>query len=478
MPSAREQDAQRRSPPRDWDRELDTRIEAPFTVAAMGDIILHRPVSMSDDDGLQRLIALIRGADVGVSNFETNIRDERTFEGPHRAFRGGKAVAADVRAMGFHLLGRANNHALDSGEVGLFETNRLLEEAGLVIAGAGRHLEEARRASFVDLPKGRVGLVNMHTPIAGTALQILATNREGTEGGKAGVNGLGLTRTINLAPDQLAALARVRDALFENRHDHGWARPAPNDPPGKLNLFGTAYQVGDRPGSNSYVMDKADLEGNLAEIRSGKQRSHFLLAMIHAHEGDSDIARPHMGETPPDFLIAFARAAIDNGADMFLGTGPHILRGIEIYKGRPIFYGLGDGFNCLYDTTWPAAQRAGRTNPEEAVRMWDGVLAEGTGLKNPINLQSMIALTSFDRGRLKEIRLHPTDLRWDAPIVDNGIPRLAEPGLARTILERLQRLSAPFGTRIDIEGSVGLIYPANQFTADAAPIDKAVTSAP
>ena len=51
-----------------------------------------------------------------------------------------------------------------------------------------------------------------------------------------------------------------------------------------------------------------------------------------------EIHRP----SAPEFLIEFAHWAIDNGCDGFTGHGPHILRGIEIYKGRPIFYSLGN----------------------------------------------------------------------------------------------------------------------------------------
>ena len=45
---------------------------------------------------------------------------------------------------------------------------------------------------------------------------------------------------------------------------------------------------------------------------------------------------------PADALVTFARAAIDAGADAFYGHGPHVLRGIEIYQGKPIFYSLDD----------------------------------------------------------------------------------------------------------------------------------------
>ena len=45
---------------------------------------------------------------------------------------------------------------------------------------------------------------------------------------------------------------------------------------------------------------------------------------------------------PADFIPIFARAVIDAGADVFVGHGPHVLRGIEIYKGKPIFYSLSN----------------------------------------------------------------------------------------------------------------------------------------
>lgn len=48
--------------------------------------------------------------------------------------------------MGFKILNRANNHTTDMGIDGMYSTNHWLEEAGLVYAGAGRNLTEARAA--------------------------------------------------------------------------------------------------------------------------------------------------------------------------------------------------------------------------------------------------------------------------------------------------------------------------------------------
>ena len=49
------------------------------------------------------------------------------------------------------------------------------------------------------------------------------------------------------------------------------------------------------------------------------------------------------------------------------------------------------------------------------------------------------------------------DLGYGLPLTKSGTPRLAAPALARSILERLQRISKPYGTTIEIEGGVGVI---------------------
>ena len=75
----------------------------------------------------------------------------------------------------------------------------------------------------------------------------------------------------------------------------------------------------------------------------------YVLVGYHGHQGVGELL------APVEFQREFARACIDGGADAFIGTGPHFLRGIEIYKGKPIFYGLGILVNCgLGMTSLPA----------------------------------------------------------------------------------------------------------------------------
>jgi poly-gamma-glutamate synthesis protein (capsule biosynthesis protein) len=69
----------------------------------------------------------------------------------------------------------------------------------------------------------------------------------------------------------------------------------------------------------------------------------------------------------------------------------------------------------------------------------------------------MVAVTDFDNGAAKIVRLYPLDVGNTYDRARRGNPQLADPQNARRILANLQRDSAPFGTKIEIDGSVGVI---------------------
>ena len=63
------------------------------------------------------------------------------------------------------------------------------------------------------------------------------------------------------------------------------------------------------------------------------------LTIVSHHFSVSDGPR---GDAPPQFVTKFARACIDEGADIYFGHGWHRTLGIEIYKGKLILYGVGE----------------------------------------------------------------------------------------------------------------------------------------
>src|SRR5205085_1380877 len=175
------------SAPHDWTQDMAMKITEPFSLASVGDVIIVRPATRVNDPGLQSALKVIRDSDAGFGNFESLIRDERTFAGPLAgSMVGTKEVAADLKAMGFTLMNRAGNHLMDAGTEGIVETTRLMDEAGLVYAGFGRNLDEARAPRFAETPKGRIGLVGMYSEIAGGQSRLAATYRVGITGGRPG----------------------------------------------------------------------------------------------------------------------------------------------------------------------------------------------------------------------------------------------------------------------------------------------------
>jgi len=87
---------------------------------------------------------------------------------------------------------------------------------------------------------------------------------------------------------------------------------------------------------------------------------------------------------------------------------------------------------------------------------------EARGVVEPINYESAIAVSKFDKGQLQEVRVYPIWARHDGPLSRRGVPMTAPPAIAQRILQRLQKLSEPFGTRIAIDGNVGVIHVAAQ----------------
>src|SRR5271163_3029652 len=101
-------------------------------------------------------------------------------------------------------------------------------------------------------------------------------------------------------------------------------------------------------GNLSYAMDRRDFRDIIQSVREGKQLADFAVVAIHCHVNSFAFQAYSHDNSTPDFLVELAHAAIDNGADVFVGHGVHTLRGIEIYKGKPIFYGVS---NFIYQNS-------------------------------------------------------------------------------------------------------------------------------
>src|SRR5204863_6212656 len=116
------------------------------------------------------------------------------------------------------------------------------------------------------------------------------------------------------------------------------AGPPPSDR--ELTMFGRKIARGDKTRVD-FTMNARDEEELLAVIRAARQQAEIVVVSVHSHEPSND------SDEPAEFIRQFAHDAIDAGAQLIVGHGPHRLRGVEIYKGTPIFYSLG---NLIYQT--------------------------------------------------------------------------------------------------------------------------------
>jgi len=427
-------------------REKTSGASHPLTIAATGDSLITKRLPEPRDPAFRALADLLRSADVRFTNLEGTLHDYRGF--PQADSGGTYAVGSpriidDLKALGFNLYGAANNHMGDWGEGGLTGTQETLDRAGVVYAGIGRHLAEARSPRYLELDRGRVALLAVTSTFP-------PSSRAGEQRpdcqGRPGVNPLRFEETVVVDAETLLALADTHRRLGIGAHRDlsiklGFTRP---DPEGVSTLFGHTFRAG-APAGVTTAAHAGDLEGNLAWIRDARRQADWVIVSVHAHEMAGEDR-----EQPAAFIPAFCRAAVDAGADAVLGHGPHLLRGLEIYRGRPIFYSLG---NFIFQNEvlerQPADfyERLGLPPVATPADLFDARGARGGFATDPLYWETVIPLCRWDGETLEEVRLYPATLGYGLPRPRRGSPVLASGDTGRAIVERVARLSP--GCRIE-----------------------------
>ena len=184
-------------------------------------------------------------------------------------------------------------------------------------------------------------------------------------------------------------------------------------------------------------MQESDRQQVLAAIRHAHAQAALVWVSLHTHQAEGDPERPSA------FEVQLAHDAIDAGADLFIAHGPHLLRGIEIYKGHVIFYSLGN---------FAVMQPLARINPTPLV------LPPGSVFTRRAFFESVLATGRYDHGRISEVRLYPFELNPSDEPHAHGLPQAVTPEAGRATLERMQRLSRALGTSMSLEDGVGVIH--------------------
>jgi poly-gamma-glutamate capsule biosynthesis protein CapA/YwtB (metallophosphatase superfamily) len=410
-----------------------------LTIAVGGDMLgPYRSFLNLRSPGFEEVKRIFSSADAGFANQEGAVFDYAEFNGPPAAENGGGTplspaiVASERRQMGITMVSLANNHATDWGVEGLLLTQRTLERAGLVHSGSGSSEEEARAPSFVATPKGVIALV-------ATASTITRTSTPANPGtdylghptrARPGISILRTDSAMFANTDEMRALRAMAA-----RRGHTAVGPT-------VRLGAQEFQLSDHLGL-TYHTNARDENAILASVRAAADRSRLTIFSIHAHETSSSRgtgeSSSQVSSEPGDFLQPLFHRAIDAGASMVVRHGPHVLNGIEIYHGRPIFYSFGSLF-------FDYGGARSYTNRET-----------GTTINYSDEwFETAVASVRYRDNQLVEIRIYPMTLEVSTEPT-GGLPMLATGVNAERILRRIQRDSARYGTQIQIERGVGII---------------------
>ncbi len=420
-----------------------------------GDAFQPRCLSVyGENEDVAPLFDRAKTADASFLNLEITIHD---FEG--YPFGGDKrdaygqadpAVAIDLRQMGFDMVSLANNHAMDYSAGGLKATLSYLDDAGVVHAGAGMDLGEAREPAYLDTSKGTVSLISATTwrlASAGHSRRDMV--------GRPGVNPMRLTPVYHLGPEDWARLTGLGDSLGMLPDVHGEG----------FNFMGRRC-VPDEETFRELVPNPLDLAGNLKAIEDARRLSDWVIFTLHDHY--SPLRAPEgfkRNQVPTEVVEEFAHKVIDAGADLYVGHGPHVLRGIEIYEGNPIIYSLGN---------WVFQSTLCRRQPSDIFEQW-GLTDEHSTVdlymkredpprrffRDPAYWESVVAEVEMGRDGVSEFRLIPVHLDYDPflPLGEQrtraGIPHLATGERAEGIIGEMARLSRRYGTEIVSRQGIG-----------------------
>ena len=423
--------------PIDNSRPLEMPPSGPITIALAGDMLVTDPLGAAErDQGFVAARSAVRGATFALANLEMNLRD--TSDSPPAATEsssrwpwGGARQAEFLRELGFDAVTLANDHAADYGVDAVLSTRRVLDAAGILHAGTGEDLEQAR----APLKAGRIAVLGVAVSSMPDAR---ATASRGEIKGRPGVNPLRYTADITVD-------ATTFRTLSDSAPANAGAQPSENE----LKMSGATIKKGERTGVD-FVVDPTDEREILDAIRAARRDATIVIVSVHAHEPSNASVEPAR------FVQRFARAAIDAGAVIVVGHGPHRLRGIEVHGNGVILYSLGNFFYQPLRIDFRAANIFDR-----GANLYDAAVGAGSGAgtdrpptEDAAWWKSVLAIATVDARGVTALSLVPLDLGSDKSLETRGIPRVVR-GDTGGLFEQVQAMARSLATEVSLEPTSG-----------------------
>jgi poly-gamma-glutamate capsule biosynthesis protein CapA/YwtB (metallophosphatase superfamily) len=376
-----------------------------ITITLTGQSMIRSDIRATAPAAVPVIQELLKG-DVIFTNLEAAVAEKGETVQEGRGFLTPPEALDALKTFGFNLVALSGNHAFDLKVTGIQNTLREADKRKIVHAGTGNNLADAAAPGYLHTPKGTIALI-------ASASGLIMPGGSATAD-RPGVNEL-----------------RVEAGDKENE----------------------ATQ--DLPGAPANTPNPEDARRILQSIRDARQHADVVIVYQHNHvfanRSFATIFTEGMPErlAPNDWLKKWTHEEIDAGADIIVMHGAPLLHGVEIYRGRSIFYDLG---NFIYNAP-PTL-----TYIDEPMS-WESVVAnvEFQGPSQAKSLKSIslrpIALNVIGEGQ-PDVHSEYTNNQF---LDTRGLPAPAAGSRAGYILQRLADESKPFGTRVEIKGETGEI---------------------
>ncbi len=421
---------------------------------AAGDAIIQRRIH-KDFEGYGELVPFIMQADARFFNLETTINREG--ECPASQFSGGTYLRAepevldDLLRFGFNMTSFNNNHSLDFMHNGLQKTLEYLEKSKLIHTGVGVDLESASAPRCLETRNGRVALISVSTSFEPP---MMAGNRGARYSGRPGVNGIRLQEKLTVGREEFEFIKRLAAKLGVNVENEisrreGYLSELSD---GVAEFGELKFELGEIC-ERRLIPNEIDIKRVEKSIFEARFAADYIFLSIHSHEVDGE-----RKEDVPSFLSELAHRFVDMGADAVVGHGPHLLRPIEIYRDKPIFYSLGDFILELYSVESAPAdffEKQGLSpdaTVHELLKKRSQDLTVGLMEDRRMN-ETVIPYWEAEDGRLRKLSLMPLELVMKGHKSERGLPRRTrEKEAVARICDRLSGRGVEF--EIDGEGII------------------------
>lgn len=156
-----------------------------ITISLVGDIMVHNTqitaAYQSETDSydfsefFKPVKPILQASDLVIGNLETTLAGPKNGYSGYPRFNAPERIAKDLKESGFDVITTANNHSLDRGVIGITETIRHLNEAGLMQTGSFTTKEEQLKPLFTEVKGCKIAILAYTYGLNGLALPQDAT---------------------------------------------------------------------------------------------------------------------------------------------------------------------------------------------------------------------------------------------------------------------------------------------------------------